>query len=77
MTPGVLYKIDTGLLAARAWSLPRLPGVTATPPEPEVTQVKVRYRQPEQGVLYSPEAGIRKEPLHNDSGVGRWLDVYA
>lgn len=76
MTQAVLYKIDFGLLANRAWTLPRLPGSSAASAQPEVTHVKVRYRQPDEGVLYSPQAGIRKENL-NDNGVGRWLDVYA
>ena len=76
MTQGALYKINFGLLANRAWTLPRLPESHAAPPQPDVTHVNVRYRQPDAGVLYSPEAGIRKESL-DDNGVGRWLDVYA
>ena len=76
ITHGVLYKLDSALLAQQAWARPQLPGVQGVASESDVTQVKVRYRQPEQGVLYSQEGGIRKESLENN-GVGRWLDVYA
>ena len=76
ITHGVLYNINAGVLADRAWRLPRLSGSTRPVSEPDVTHVKVRYRQPDNGVLYSPQGGINKAPLA-DNAVGQWLDVYA